>query len=209
MAANGKALFIAAVRGDDVGMREQLALGCGEAVIEFKDICGRTPLIAASTTNVRERCVELLLDAGAQLEARDRDGWTALYCASRYNHPAVVSILLAAGARVDSATDNGTTPLMIAAINGHSDVARLLLDAGANREHRDNYGRTALDLATLCNKAEVVAIINEHERLETVVRPEVVACAGIAMPPELAELCGDYVAMTPERRTIQARQDKQ
>jgi hypothetical protein len=88
-------------------------------------------------------------------------------------------------------------------------VARLLLDAGANREHRDNYGRTALDLATLCNKAEVVAIINEHERLETVVRPEVVACAGIAMPPELAELCGDYVAMTPERRTIQARQDKQ
>jgi hypothetical protein len=28
------------------------------------------------------------------------------------------------------------------------------------------------------------------------------------MPEELAELCGDYVAMTPERHAIQARQER-
>jgi ankyrin repeat protein len=199
----------AAERGDNAGVAEQLAAsGTGEAVIEFVSISGKTPLIAAAC-NGYERCVELLLDAGVQLEAMDRDGWTALYYASAFNYPAVVSILLAAGAQVDSADNEGWTPLMIAAARGHSEVVRLLLDAGANRELRDDEGRTALDLAIRNYRNKVVAILNEHKRLEAVVRPEVVACSGIALPDELAELCGDYVAMTAPRRAIQARRDKQ
>jgi ankyrin repeat protein len=161
-------------------------------------------LIAAST-NGSERCVELLLEAGAQLEARDWAGWTSLYWASCHNHPAVVSLLLAAGAQVDSATDIGWTPLVTAANHGYSEVVRLLLEAGANRDHRDIHGRTALDYATVYNKAEVLAILNEHALLE---RGCVVENACICLPTELAELCGDYVAMTPERRAIQARQER-
>jgi ankyrin repeat protein len=204
----GSVLCEAAERGDEAGVREQLARGAGPAVIEFRGNDGMTPLMTASRHG-RERCAELLLEAGAELEAMDWDGWTSLCYASYWNRPAVVSLLLAAGAQVDSATDIGWTPLRNAAYHGHSEVVRLLLDAGANRELRDNHHRTALDLATQYNKAEVVAILNEHERPETVARTEVVACSGLALPTELAELCGDYVAMTPERRAIQAKQKKQ
>jgi ankyrin repeat protein len=203
----GSILCEAAAEGNEAGVREQLARGAGPAVIDFRGHCGWTPLIVASA-NGRERCVELLLEAGAQLEAMGGGGWTALFCASFLNYPAVVSILLAAGARVDSASDFSWTPLMNAAYHGNSEVVRLLLDAGANRELRNTDGRTALDIATLGNKAVAVAILNEHERLETVVHPEVVACSGLALPAELAELCGDYVAMTRERRAIQARQER-
>jgi ankyrin repeat protein len=204
----GSILCEAAAEGNEAGVREQLARGAGPAVIDFRGRYGMTPLIAAAY-NGRERCVELLLEAGAQLEARDVTGWTALYCASFYNYPAVVSILLAAGAQVDSVNDLGWTPLMWAAVDGHSEVVRLLLDAGANRENKNIHGMTALGIATRFNHAEVVAIINEHERLETIVRTEVVACSCVVIPIELAELCGDYVAMTPDRRAVDARQKQQ
>jgi ankyrin repeat protein len=84
-------------------------------------------------------------------------------------------------------------------------MVRLLLDAGADREHRSADGRTALDLAAQYNKADVVAILDENALLD---RGRIVASSGGYMPPELAELCGDYVHMTPERLAVEARQKK-
>jgi ankyrin repeat protein len=227
--AIGGAFHTAIYRGDSAYIAHQLAEGAGPAVIEFRRILDRTPLITAAIAG-RERCAELLINAGAQLEARNDYGQTALFCASDTNHPGVVSLLLTAGAAVDAFSYNKRTPLMAAADSGCLEVVELLLDAGANRELRDKHGTTALDLATVHtraaaslnamygmdalelaaarNRAAVVAILKKHERIETVVRPEVVACSGVAMPAELAELCGDYVAMTPERRAIQARQER-
>lgn len=94
---------------------------------------------------------------------------------------------------------------MAAAAKGNSQVVRLLLEAGANRGFRDNAGDTAHDWAIQMKKDEVVAVLREHERLELVVRPEVAACSGRALPCELAELCGDYVVVTPGRRALEAR----
>jgi ankyrin repeat protein len=160
--AAGHALHAAATKGAKAYITRQLAVnGAGEAVIEYRDPHGRTPLITASRHG-RRRCAKLLLGAGAQLEARDVDGYTALCYASACNHPAVVSLLLAAGAQIESANNKGWTSLMNAAYHGASEVVRLLLDAGANTEHRDGNGMTALDLATYRTNAKVVAMINEH-----------------------------------------------
>ena len=85
-------------------------------------------------------------------------------------------------------------------------MATLLLEAGANRDIKDSDGKTALDIATQYDIAEVADILREHERLELVVRPEVVARSALALPAELADLCGDFVFMTAARRALEARQ---
>lgn len=45
----------------------------------------------------------------------------------------------------------------------------------------------------------------EQDEATQIYRPALVACAGQVLPPELAELCGDYCCMTTERRAIDER----
>jgi ankyrin repeat protein len=72
--------------------------------------------------------VKLLLNAGADVEAKDADGYFALFIAAQEGHPKVVKLLLDAGADKDK-TANGQTSLSIATNNGHTEVVQLLLDA--------------------------------------------------------------------------------
>ena len=52
----------------------------------------------------------LLIEAGANINARDMDGTTPLYQAAKYDHAHVIALLLDAGA--DAGLDNeGVTPL--------------------------------------------------------------------------------------------------
>jgi len=90
-------------------------------------------LIAASMRGDLPR-VRVLLDARADLNARNSDGATALIIASQNGHADVVRALLAAKADVNARPSNGvTTALSEASQNGHADVVRLLKNAGADR----------------------------------------------------------------------------
>ena len=73
----------------------------------------------------------MLLDAGADANARDRYGDTPLHRALGKGHVEVVRALLDAGADVNARDDFGDTPLRLAAGKGHVEVARALQDAGA------------------------------------------------------------------------------
>ncbi|GJP43496.1 hypothetical protein CLOM_g2948 [Closterium sp. NIES-68] len=84
-------------------------------------------------------CVELLLAAGAALEARDEDGAIPFHDACAGGFSDVVGMLLATASdeeqrrRMIAAQDgDGDTPLHNAARGEHPSVCRLLLDAGAN-----------------------------------------------------------------------------
>jgi len=50
---------------------------------------------------------------GADTEARDHQGWTALHYACRVHWPGMVAMLVRHGAAVDARTDKGETPLDI------------------------------------------------------------------------------------------------
>ena len=55
--------------------------------------------------------MRFLLDHGANINARDKDGWTPLYCAVlEENNIQVVRFLLERGADVDACDKRGTTP---------------------------------------------------------------------------------------------------
>jgi ankyrin repeat protein len=93
-----------------------------------------------------------LLDRGADIDARDGHGQTALICAARDGRLDVVRLLVARGAALDCAAKYSLTALMLAVLNGHAEIVRLLVEAGADRTIVGSgapgfAGKTARDLA--------------------------------------------------------------
>ena len=107
---------------------------------------GFPPIILASY-NGHAGAVELLLAAGAAVDARDTTQATALAGVAFKDELAIARRLIDAGAAVDAANDMGRTPLMFAVMFGRRAMVDLLLEAGASPALADLEGRTALDLA--------------------------------------------------------------
>ena len=90
---------------------------------------------------------ELILKAGANINAKDADGMTALMHAANFARDKVTKLLLKHGADVKIRDSSGKTALMYAADHEEDDVARLLLEHGADVNAKDKSGNTALMFA--------------------------------------------------------------
>jgi hypothetical protein len=91
-----------------------------------------------------EALVRLLLDRGADVNAKDNDGWTLLRWAAVEENEALVRLLLDRGADVNAKDKYGWTVLRWAAAEENEALVRLLLNRGADVNAKDNDGRTAL-----------------------------------------------------------------
>jgi uncharacterized protein len=87
------------------------------------------PLHSAAAAPSRE-IVHLLLEAGADANARQGGGFTALQAAAQNGDPDMARDLLDHGADPSAATDDGRTALSIAEEQGHEEVAALLRESG-------------------------------------------------------------------------------
>jgi len=96
------------------------------------------------------------LDQGAQLDALDQCGLTALIWASAKGCLEDVQRLLARGAGVDARDGSGATALMWASVKGHSELVHVLLAQGARVNAGDKQGVTALMWASEHGHCEVV-----------------------------------------------------
>lgn len=110
-----------------------------------------------------------LADAGADLDAKDRYGQTALMLAARHGRTAMVQLLLERGAARDVTAKYGLSALMLAVVNRHIEVVRALVDAGADLSKRGSgapgfFGKTALDLARGQGDETMAALIEQAER---------------------------------------------
>jgi ankyrin repeat protein len=95
---------------------------------------------AAESGNVE--MVKLLVSQGANVNGRDKEGRTALYCASLNGHPEVVRILLKNGADPNISDDQHKAPLHCVGWCGNLEIARLLIKAGADLNAGNAYGMT-------------------------------------------------------------------
>jgi len=123
---------------------------------------GRTCLMEAALNGHLAIC-RLLVDKGAQLEAKDTDGWTPLHRAACQGHVEIVRLLCDRGADVESRSNDGYRPLQNAASNGHISVVKELIEErNAEINARDNRGETALRDARHYHKLDVAAYLVSH-----------------------------------------------
>ncbi|MBL8381904.1 MAG: ankyrin repeat domain-containing protein, partial [Burkholderiales bacterium] len=105
--------------------------------------------------------LKLLVDAGADLSHRNRDGYVPLHFAARGRHDDAVSLLLARGARPDAVSNAFDSPLHLAAASGQrrapdspsaqgieelARTVRALLAAGADPAASNSSGLRPVDL---------------------------------------------------------------
>lgn len=119
---------------------------------------GYTPLHEAAAHG-RSEIAALLLDYGADINARTASGLTPLYEAVLSNHIHSVYFLLSHGARTSFAQAGETTPLHGAVIRGYRESAHLLLAHGADVNARARSGRTSLHWAALKGYATIVDLL--------------------------------------------------
>ncbi|CAM9433861.1 unnamed protein product [Ectocarpus fasciculatus] len=97
------------------------------------------------------RCIALLLDGGADINARSlgNDGQTAFHFAAKAGRNKALLALLRRGASVDQTTDDGSTALHLASEMDGDDVDEtvdILLRWGASEQAVDGNGKTPVDL---------------------------------------------------------------
>ena len=88
-----------------------------------------------------------LLEAGADLNARDRNDGAPLHWAAAANSPQAVERLIEAGASPNARSSADWTPLHWGAAYGSNEAIDRLLEAGADPNSRDDQGETALHKA--------------------------------------------------------------
>lgn len=116
-----------------------------------------TPLMIAANTSSLD-AVKVLVQAGAELGAKDKKGRTALTYAKEAKFKRVVAYLEAAYEQRDAA---GELTLREAAATGTVYRVKALLESGADIEQSDEHGETPLMLAVAAGHVEVVRMLCE------------------------------------------------
>jgi ankyrin repeat protein len=129
----------------------------GAVVIHMED-AGPKPSNGSAATAASEspwlKTVRLLLDGGADLQARREDRSTPLLTAAAYAHTEIFIFLLERGADINARDKYGNNALIAAAcqcasatMNSANDVIEILLHKGIDVNARNRDGNTALILA--------------------------------------------------------------
>jgi ankyrin repeat protein len=89
----------------------------------------------------------LLIEKGADLNAKDDYQYTPLHWAAKGGHTTLARLLIEKGADLNTKDERKQTPLHWAAMYGHIDLARLLIEKGADLNAKDDYQYTPLHWA--------------------------------------------------------------
>lgn len=121
-----------------------------------------TPLMHAARCGHGE-AVKLLLDLGANAEARSKEKETPLLIATRHylfrKNMDVISHLIEKGAQVNAKDEDGSTALMDAAIIGDMELAKVLLNAGADPKIKNKNKTRAYDFAMWMKRTELADLL--------------------------------------------------
>ncbi len=146
-----------AARNENLAVLQALLAAGADVMIQ--DPVDVTLLHIAAEYNTNPDVIQYLLDAGLQVDARDRYlDKTPLHAAASYNeNPQVIEVLLAAGADVNARDESGETPLAATflryalrstlARSASAAVIEVLLSAGADPTISSPFGWTPLQRA--------------------------------------------------------------
>jgi len=140
--------------------------------------------------------VKLLVQSGADLNATNECGITALMLACVQRTHSIVSILIRAGANLDIADTNKYTALMHATFETNEAVVKDLLDSGADIHATDNNGKTALDISNIRKQLNIIRLIENEYKLRAAAMEGVTkVCDYYKLPPGIDNLIKSFLRL--------------
>lgn len=155
--------FISACRNGDITTVKQLI---NDIDVNYKDEYGFTALMWASFHDIPQtnhdipQIVDELVKKGADMNAQNNDGWTALMFASWSGYHKIASLLLSIGANRDLQNDRGRNAYDLALKTNNLDVM-LVLNPNLIHE-QDASGNTLLEEACSIRRSQSVSFFYEH-----------------------------------------------
>ncbi|XP_053396874.1 transient receptor potential cation channel subfamily A member 1-like isoform X2 [Mercenaria mercenaria] len=150
-----------------------------KGLVSLTDIDGRTALHDAVIHN-QKKVVEILIQAGASVNALDTDNSTPISFAAEQGLVKCTRLLLSNDAHInlegiekEETRKNMMTPVQVAAVNGHSEVVHILVtekNADLTRRSIDHDKGNCLDLAIDNNHVDTVFTIIKSDKWEDVLR---------------------------------------
>jgi ankyrin repeat protein/CHAT domain-containing protein len=103
--------------------------------------------------------IKFLIDNGADVNAKDKNGYTALMVAVKHDHIELVKLLIDKGVDVNVKHKGNKTALMSAAKRGNTETVKLLIDKDADVNAKDKKGKTALMIAARLGNTKTVKLL--------------------------------------------------
>lgn len=160
-AANAPALHRSAADGRVDTVKE--AVEKNPQLVKSRDASGYTALHHAAIGGHAD-VVQVLLDSGADINARGSGGETPLLLAAAKGNLEVVELLVKNGADVNKPGADQRTPLHKAAMAGDLDTVKALLAAGADPTLTDRSGKTAADLAEHYRAGDYMRVVDALDK---------------------------------------------
>lgn len=127
-----------------------------------------TPLLSfienSYISDEEENPIFLMLDAGADIFAKDNDGCIPLHYAARNGNYEIIQFLVQKGANIDKVDNEGRTPLFYGIENFYVmesiEIVKLFVSLGADINHLDNYNR---NISFYCwrDSLELLKVLNQ------------------------------------------------
>jgi len=137
-------------------------LGTAAALCLSVLLSAQAPTVIEAARRGDTEAVRALLKQGADVNAAEGDGTTALHWAARAGHAELVQMLVYAGANVKATTRLGAyTPLMMAAQAGHSAAVAALIAGGSDLKAGSATGTTPLMFAAQSGDTRTATMLIE------------------------------------------------
>jgi len=105
--------------------------------------------------------VAISIKEGFNVNAKDKDGYTALLIAAEKGDLEMAQLLVEKGADVNAKDKDGYTALMYVAYAGNLEIAKILIKNGADVNVRDKDGWTALMFARMGKKTDITELLKK------------------------------------------------
>jgi ankyrin repeat protein len=142
---------------------------CNKDEIEEITPAGETALYLAVQKRYNS-CIELLLEHGANLNARPIAKESMLNVAVSGSQTSIVKILLEKGAYVEERNKDGDTPLGRAVSKGETKIVKLLIEHGASVVARTGKGEAPLSVAVARGDTSIVTLLLARKDIDVEVR---------------------------------------
>lgn len=195
-----------AVGSDDLEEAKELLINGADPNGKDENYDKITPLFLA-VENGNVEMVEMLLNFGAKVNARDRSKQTPLMRLDDDATPELVELLIRHGAKVDAVDKEGSSALIMAAASANAGVLKALIDAGADVRLRNKAGQTALMEAASYDDIESVRALIAAGSEVNARNKEGESAWDLTSNAEIEAMLASHGAMTSDKKRTDGRDE--